>query len=92
MRLLTRVCVEVFSSRYRLFLDLLVGIVLLVVECIGATTVIFYGINLLFNPVHEPFVDDPKQPGCPQVSWPLYAGRVLTAFRSMPFLSVMLYE
>jgi endoglucanase len=43
------------------------GIVLLVVECMGATTVVIYGINLLFNPVHETFPDDDRQPGCPKV-------------------------
>jgi len=46
------------------------GIVLLVVECIGATTVVIYGINLLFNPVHETFPDDERQPGCPKVPTP----------------------
>lgn len=42
------------------------GIILLVVECTGATTVVIYGINLLYNPVHEAFVDDPRQPGTPK--------------------------
>ena len=44
------------------------GIILLVVECMGATTVVIYGINLLFNPVHEAFQDDERQPGTPRVS------------------------
>ena len=43
------------------------GIVLLVVECMGATTVFLYGTNLLFNPVHEAFVEDERQPGTPKV-------------------------
>ena len=44
------------------------GIVLLCVECMGATTVVIYGINLLYNPVHESFLDDERQPGCPKVN------------------------
>ena len=44
------------------------GIVLLCVECMGATTVVIYGINLLYNPVHESFPDDERQPGCPKVN------------------------
>lgn len=44
------------------------GVILLVVECMGATTVVVYGINLLFNPVHEQFVDDDRQPGSPRVN------------------------
>lgn len=43
------------------------GIVLLCVECMGATTVVIYGVNLLYNPVHETFPDDERQPGCPKV-------------------------
>ena len=44
------------------------GIVLLVVECFGATTIAMYGINLLWRPVHEKYPPDPEQPGKPLVS------------------------
>lgn len=41
---------------------------LLVVECMGATTVLIYGLHLLYDPVMEDFVEDPKCPGKPLVS------------------------
>jgi hypothetical protein len=43
------------------------GIVLLVVEFLGATTVINYALNLLWNPVHEKFLEDRDHPGLPLV-------------------------
>ena len=39
------------------------GVALLVVEIMGATTVVNYGMNLLFNPMHEKFPEDPDSPG-----------------------------
>ncbi|KAK9864111.1 hypothetical protein WJX84_001594 [Apatococcus fuscideae] len=39
------------------------GVALLVVEIMGATTVVNYGMNLLFNPMHEKFQEDPDSPG-----------------------------
>jgi endoglucanase len=43
------------------------GIYLLVVEILGASTVILYGTNLLWNPVIEEFPEDPESPGKPKV-------------------------
>ena len=43
------------------------GVFVLVVEVIGATTVMLYGVNLLFNPVKEAFEEDPNMPGYPKV-------------------------
>ena len=39
------------------------GVALLVVEIMGATTVVNYGMNLLYNPMHEKFQEDPDSPG-----------------------------
>lgn len=46
------------------------GIVLLVVECFGATTIAMYGLNLLWRPVHEKYPPDPEVAGKPLVSLP----------------------
>ena len=43
------------------------GIVLLVIECMGASTVLIYGLWLLYSPVQEDFVADPEHPGKPKV-------------------------
>ncbi len=43
------------------------GIVLLVVECMGASTVLIYGLHLLYDPVMEDFAEDPNCPGKPLV-------------------------
>lgn len=40
---------------------------MLVVEGLGASTVILYGLNLLWDPLYSNFVDDPVMPGQPQV-------------------------
>ena len=40
---------------------------LLVVEIMGATTVLVYGLHLLYNPVMEDFTEDPNCPGKPLV-------------------------
>jgi hypothetical protein len=39
----------------------------LIVEIIGATTVMLYGVNLLWTPVIEKFEEDPMLPGRPKV-------------------------
>jgi len=39
----------------------------LIVEIIGATTVMLYGVNLLFNPAIEKFEEDANLPGRPKV-------------------------
>ena len=44
---------------------------LLVVECMGATTVLVYGLHLLYNPVMEDFPEDPNCPGKPLVRPPI---------------------
>ena len=43
------------------------GIYLLIVEILGASTVILYGTNLLWNPVIEKFPEDTDSPGKPKV-------------------------
>ena len=40
---------------------------MLVVECLGASTVILYGLNLIWDPLYNDFEDDPKLPGVPKV-------------------------
>ena len=40
---------------------------LLVVECMGASTVLIYGLHLLYDPVMEDFAEDPNCPGKPLV-------------------------
>ena len=42
---------------------------MLVVELLGATTTLLYGINILFDPVHEVLPMDPENPGLTQVSF-----------------------
>lgn len=39
------------------------GILVLVVEMLGATTTLLYGLNILFDPVHEKLPMDPNNPG-----------------------------
>ena len=46
------------------------GIVLLVIECMGASTVLIYGLWLLYSPLQEDFVEDRDHPGKPKVSAP----------------------
>ena len=43
------------------------GIVLLVVEVMGTSTVLIYGLCLLFHTVQEHFQEDPHHPGMPKV-------------------------
>lgn len=43
------------------------GIFVLIVEIMGATTTILYGVNILFHPVHEEIIPDPEHPGVPKV-------------------------
>ena len=40
---------------------------LLVIECMGASTVLIYGVWLLYAPVQEDYVADPEHPGRPKV-------------------------
>ena len=57
--LLKTVCMDCCMRRY--------GIVLLVIECMGASTVLTYGLWLLYHPVQEDFEEDPHKPGMPKV-------------------------
>lgn len=43
------------------------GIVLLIIEVLGATTVVLFGINLLWEPLHEKYPPDPERQGVPKV-------------------------
>jgi len=43
------------------------GIFVLVVEIMGATSTISYGVNLLWSPVNPPLAEDPANPGLPKV-------------------------
>ena len=43
------------------------GIFVLIVEIMGATSTISYGINLLWSPVNPPLAEDPANPGLPKV-------------------------
>ena len=52
------------------------GWYVLIVEMMGATTVILYGVNLLWNPVLTPYIEDPENPGLTLVKNP-YHVRVL---------------
>ena len=58
------------------------GVLVLVVEIMGASTVVLYGINLLFLPEAPVYQPDPARPGLPKVSTPVTArpyGLILTA-------------
>ena len=43
------------------------GIALLIVECLGASTIVLFGIQMLWDPLHEKYPEDPNRPGVPQV-------------------------
>ena len=62
----TRLLVELLEMTLFL-LTYRYGILLLVVECMGASTVVLYGVWLLYSPVQEDFVEDPHTPGLPKV-------------------------
>lgn len=64
------------SECFCVFLGDRYGILLLVVECMGASTVMTYGLWLLYNPVQEDFVEDPMNPGKPKV------GAFTTSYRA----------
>ncbi|KAK9810557.1 hypothetical protein WJX73_000559 [Symbiochloris irregularis] len=55
------------GSKYEFY-----GIVLLVVECLGATTILQYGTNLLFRSVHEKYPRDPDNPSKPLTKLPYH--------------------
>ena len=37
---------------------------------LGASTIILYGMNLLWDPLYDKFEDDQRQPGTPKVGNP----------------------
>jgi len=43
------------------------GVLVLVVEIMGASTVVLYGVNLLFTPDPPVYEPDPARPGLPKV-------------------------
>lgn len=45
------------------------GIFVLIVEIMGATSTISYGINLIWSPVNPPLAEDPANPGLPKVGF-----------------------
>ena len=47
------------------------GILVLIIEIMGATTTLLYGVNLLRHPVNPPPPEDPANPGLPKVQPPL---------------------
>ena len=71
------------------------GIVLLVVECMGATTVLIYGLHLLYDPVMEDLEEDPNCPGKPLV-WHFWSACVHltppTCPKFVQLLTAMLFD
>lgn len=47
------------------------GWMVLIVEMLGATSTILYGLNIILDPVHEALEMDPEQPGITKVIPPL---------------------
>lgn len=43
----------------------------------GASTVVIYGVWLLYSPVQEDFIEDPQNPGLPKVANRLLSKRCL---------------
>ncbi len=43
------------------------GWMVLIVEMLGATSTILYGLNIILDPVHEALEMDPEQPGITKV-------------------------
>ena len=64
------------------------GIVLLVVECMGATTVLIYGLHLLYDPVMEDLPEDPNCPGKPLVR-PV---RPACTYQALPYVAHLMLE
>lgn len=46
------------------------GIIVLVVEIMGASATLLYGLNIIFHPVNAPVPEDPANPGLPKVCYP----------------------
>lgn len=45
------------------------GWMVLIVEMLGATSTILYGLNIILDPVHEPLEMDAEQPGVSKVGY-----------------------
>ena len=46
------------------------GVLVLIIEIMGATTTLLYGVNLLRHPVNPPAPEDPQNPGLPKARVP----------------------
>ena len=57
------------------------GWVVLVVEMIGATTIVLYGVNLLFNPVVMVYEEDPAHPGKPITRRPYHVRCLVPCYK-----------
>lgn len=50
----------------------------LIVEMLGATSTILYGLNIILDPVHEKLEMDPENPGITKVHAQLHAQQAVT--------------
>lgn len=54
------------------------GVLVLVIEILGSTTTILYGLNILFDPVHEDLPLDPDNKGVTMVSiWNIFCSEIV---------------
>ena len=69
------------------------GIVLLVIEVLGGTTVVLFGSNLLWEPLHEKYPPEAERQGVPMVRAHLRtSGIVLQAVMSVPLEAWLVHE
>ena len=57
------------------------GWVVLAVEMMGFTTIVQYGVNLLFNPVITVYADDQIQPGKPVTLHPYHVRACVPCYK-----------
>ena len=57
------------------------GWLVLAVECIGATTIVLYGVNLLFNPVAVVYEEDVNNPGKPITKRPYHVRACVPCYK-----------
>ncbi|KAK9846433.1 hypothetical protein WJX81_003716 [Elliptochloris bilobata] len=57
------------------------GVLVLVVEVMGASTVVLYGVNLLFLPEPPKYKPDPGRPGLPKVTLPYHVRVLVPCYR-----------
>ena len=65
---------------------------MLVVEILGASTVILYGLNLIRDPLYDDFEEDLRQPGTPKVSTPACSIGPVCLFRSCALVLTCLWS